>query len=255
MNQQTGTFTFGQVLNHVQDIHDKNQDITGSIPGTSNLRDKPDVILKGGTILQHDGALPPAVFGLIDQEANVLTSIDFCNLEYEKWYNSFLTYAVGTVYEGIPADRVDEIITVISQGKNSSSSFYYEDMVGWGENVSVRSYTVPDPDETEYAIDSKHDITTLSNRAVYVYVNDVLLTLGTDYTFSTIDDSVNITKALVIDDKIKIKLHQDTRSITFSWMEQAHEIKVRTKKIDLNQLPLRQDNTHLTLEGMLQSGN
>ena len=57
LNQQLGTFTYGQILNHVRDIFDKNQDVTGAIPGKSNLRDKPDARLKGGTIHQHEAPL------------------------------------------------------------------------------------------------------------------------------------------------------------------------------------------------------
>ena len=210
LNQQLGTFTHGQLLNHVRDIFDKNQDINGSIPGVSNLRDKPDARLKGGTIHQHEGPLLPAVFGLIDQDTNVATAIDYVNQEYEKWYNSFLTHATGTAYEGVVADRVDEIITTITQGRNSTFPFFYEDMLGWGENVSTRTYTVQGSSQTDYAIDSQHDITSLSNRAVYVYLNDVQLLLGTDYTFSTTDDSININATLAEGDKIVIKDYADT---------------------------------------------
>ena len=210
-NKQLGTFTWGQILLHVKDIFEKNEDVTGAIPGTSNLRDKqPDAKLNGGTIKQHLGSLLPAVFGLIDQEANVVSAIDYCNLEYEKWYSSFLTYAVGTAYEGVAADRVDEIIAAISQGKNSSFAFYYDDMVGYGENVSTRTYTVQGSSQTEYALDSQHSITTTSSRAVYVYLNDVQLILGTDYTFSTTDDTVNISATLAEGDTIKIKDYSDT---------------------------------------------
>ena len=210
LNEQLGSFTFGQILNHVRDILDKNQDVTGAIPGVSNLRDKPDARLKGGSIHQHEGPLLPAIFNLVDQEANFVTSVDYVSQEYEKWYNAFLTHAVGTAYEGAPADRVDQIITAITPGRNSAFPFYYEDMVGWGENVSTRSYTVMGASQTEYALDSQQDITKLSNRAVYVYLNDTQLLLGTDYTFSTTDDSVNITKTLAEDDKILIKDYADT---------------------------------------------
>ena len=209
-NQTIETLTFGQILNHVRDILDKNQEITGAIPGASNLRDKPDARLKGGTIQQHEGPLLPAVFGLIDQESNVLTAIDYANQEYEKWYNSFLTYATGTAYEGVARDRVDEIIEGISKGRNSTFPFFYEDMVGWGENVSTRNYTVPDAEQKEYALDSQHNTTSPSTRAVYVYLNDVQLLLGTEYTFSTTDDSVNITATLAEGDKIVIKDYADT---------------------------------------------
>ena len=141
-NESLGTFTYGQILNHVRDMFDKNQDVTGQIPGTSNLRDKPDARLKGGTILQHEGSLLPAIFGLIDSESNISTAIDYVNLEYEKWYSAFLTHAVGTAYEGVARDRVDEIIKAITPGRNTSFPFYYEDMIGWGENVSTRTHTV-----------------------------------------------------------------------------------------------------------------
>ena len=83
-NLQIGTFTFGQILSHVQDIQDKNSDVTGVIPGVSNLRDRPDARLKGGKIHQHQGPLLPAVFSLINQEANVIRSIEYTNQEYEK---------------------------------------------------------------------------------------------------------------------------------------------------------------------------
>jgi len=209
-NQQLGTYTYGQLLGHVRDIFDKNQDVTGTIPGTSNLRDKPDARLIGGSISQHESSLIPAVFGLIDQETNVLSAIDYVNQEYEKWYNAFLTHAIGTAYEGIASDRVDEIILAITPGRNSTFPFYYEDMIGWGENVSTRTYTVVDQTQTEYAIDSQHSITTTSNRAVYIYLNGVQLTLGTDYTFSTVDDSIKILATLAEGDVVKIKDYTDT---------------------------------------------
>ena len=210
LNGQLGTFTFGQILGHVRNILDRNQDVTGSIPGVSNLRDKPDARLKGGSIHQHEGPLLPAVFNVIDQESNFFTATDYVNQEYEKWYNAFLTHATGTAYEGVAADRVDEIIKAITPGRNSSFPFYYEDMLGWGENVSTRTYTVLGSSQTEYALDSQHSVTTLSNRAVYVYLNDAQLLLGTDYTFSTVDDSVVISKTLAEGDKIVIKDYTDT---------------------------------------------
>ena len=67
-----------------------------------------------------------------------------------------------------------------------------------------------DSSETEYAIDSVHTMTSTNNRAVYIYKNDVQLILGTDYTVSTTDDSINIISTLVVGDIIKIKDYGDT---------------------------------------------
>ena len=210
LNQQVGTFTYGQIVNHVKDIFDKNQDVTGSIPGVTNLRDKPDARLSGGVITQHQGSLIPAIFGLVDQESNVVSALDYVAMEYEKWYDAFLTHATGTAYEGIARDRVDEIIEAIAVGKNKTFPFFFEDMVGHGQNVSTRTYTVQGTSQKDYAIDSQHDITSISNRAVYVYHNDVQLVQGSEYTFSTTDDSINISKALAVGDTIVIKDYADT---------------------------------------------
>ena len=48
---------------------------------------------------------PDRLFGLIDQQANVIRSIEYVNQQYELWYNSFLTKALGTTYaRGAVAD-------------------------------------------------------------------------------------------------------------------------------------------------------
>jgi len=210
LNEQLNEFTYGQVMTHVHDIHEKNLNITGTFPGSTNLRDLPDVRLKGGTILQHRGPLTAAMFNLIDQRANAVSAIDYVNQEYQNFRQSFLGYQPGTTYDGVVADRVDEIIADMSANKDNSFPFYYEDMIGTGENVTTRTYTVQDASEIEYAIDAQFDITTVSNRAVYVYLNDVQLIRDTDYTFSTADDSVNVSATLVAGDIIKIKDYTDT---------------------------------------------
>ena len=118
---------------------------------------------------------------------------------------SFLNKTTGKTFAGDIPGFVDEVIISLGADKDKSFPFYYEDMVGYGPNVSTRTYTVLDSSETEYAIDSLHDISTVSNRAVYVYLNDVQLVLGTDYTFSTTDESINITATLSANDVIKIR--------------------------------------------------
>ena len=210
LNEQLNEFTYGQVLTHVHDIHEKNLDITGTFPGSTNLRDLPDVRFKGGTILQHRGPLPSAFFHLIDQRANAVAAIDYVNQEYQNFRQAFLSYETGTTYDGVVADRVDEIISAMAENKDNSFPFFYEDMIGHGENVTTRTYTVQDASEVEYAIDSQFDTGTASNRAVYVYLNDVQLIRDTDYTFSTTDDSITVLTTLVAGNIIKIKDYADT---------------------------------------------
>ena len=209
-NAQLSDFTYGQILNHVHDINEKNVEMIGDTPGSSNLRDIGNVRLEGGTIIQHSAALPQAMFLLIDQNANAIKSIEYCNNEYKKFKETFLASTQGSSHEGLISDRVDEIIKNISNNKNASFPFYYDDMVGHGENLTVRNYVVQDSEETEYAIDSQFDITTPSTRAVYVYLNDQILLVGYDYNFSTESDGITITATLAAGDRITIKDYANT---------------------------------------------
>ena len=62
LNSSLSEFTYGQISGHVKDVVEKNPDISGVFPGSSNLRDVPDSKLKGGTILQHTGSLVPVSY-------------------------------------------------------------------------------------------------------------------------------------------------------------------------------------------------
>jgi hypothetical protein len=153
-NEQLKDFTFGQILNHVHDINEKNVELIGNTPGDSNLRDLPDVRIKGGSIIQHSAPLPQAMFLLIDQNANAISAIEYCSLEYQKFKEGFQSnITVGKSYEGDPAVAVDEIIKSLHGERGISFPFFYEDMIGYGEKVSTRTYTVQDNTETEYAED------------------------------------------------------------------------------------------------------
>ena len=209
-NAQLSDFTYGQILNHLHDINEKNVEMIGDTPGSSNLRDIGNVRLEGGSIIQHGSALPQAIFLLIDQNANAIKSIEYCNNEYQRFKETFLVNTQGTAHEGLISDRVNEIIKNTSNNKNASFPFYYDDMIGHGEKLTVRNYTVQDPEELEYAIDSQFDTTVPSTRAVYVYLNDQILILGYDYIFNTESDGVTITKALNTGDKITIKDYENT---------------------------------------------
>ena len=209
-NAELDEFTFGEVLNHVHDIQQKNIDVVGAIPGASNLRDLPDVRTKGGTIIQHLAPLPQGVFNLIDQDANAIKALDYANIEYQKFKENFISRSTGNTFEGDVPSYVDDLINAITEDKDISFPFYYEDMIGHGPNVSTRTYTILDVTETEFAIDSAHSLTTLNNRAVYVYINDVQLVVGTDYTFSTTDDSINVLKTLVAGNILKIRDYSNT---------------------------------------------
>jgi hypothetical protein len=209
-NSPLGDFTYGQIQNHLVDINEKNSQIVGKTPGSSNLRDLGDIKTKGGTIIQHGSTLPQAMFLLIDSKANAIRALEYCSTEYQKFKETFLTNKGGTTQEGTVPSRVDEILKLMNSNKDKSFPFYYDDMLGYGETVKTRTYTVQSNEQIEYAIESNFSVTALSNRAVYIYLNGVQLVLGYDYTFSTTFDGVTITTPLVEGDIITINDYNET---------------------------------------------
>jgi hypothetical protein len=165
-NDRLNEFTFGQILNHLHDIQEKNRDFIGATPGISNLRDLPHVRINGGTILQHTAPLPQASFLLIDQNANAISSIDYVSSEYQRFKDSFVNYNTGKDYNGDAQAMVDDIIQGMAGSKDNSFPFFYEDMIGFGQKVSVRNYVVQDSAEKQFVIDSIFNITSPNNRAV-----------------------------------------------------------------------------------------
>ena len=210
LNETLNEFTLGQITNHIKSASNRSSEITGMIPGVTNLRDKPQTYLTGGALQNHNGNIGAAMFGLIDKEANFVTALDYCNLEYQKFKENFIHVQLGTAFDGDIAGRVDEVLKVMSESKNKNTPFYYDDMIGHGESVTTREYTVMDSSQTEYTLEKQFGLNDLSYRAVYVYLNDVQLIHGYDYKFSTTDDSVEITKSLAAGDKIKIKDYGNT---------------------------------------------
>jgi len=209
-NAQLGDFTYGQILNHLNDINEKNTEIIGVTPGSSNLRDLGDIRTKGGTIIKHGAPLPQAMFLLIDPNANAIRSLEYSATEYQRFKEGFLTQTTGKTHEGSVTDRVDEIIKSMTTSKDKSFPFYYDDMIGYGESVQTRTFTVQSDEQVEYAIESYFNPTQLSNRAVYVYLNGEQLILGSDYTFNIDSDGLTISTPLTEGDIVTIKDYANT---------------------------------------------
>ena len=85
-------------------------------------------------------------------------------------------------------------------------------MVGWSENFTKISYTVTDNSNKTYGLSSVFDKTKLSDKAVYVWVNDIQAVHGTDYTFDSSSSTLTFTTTFTfaIGDKIEIREYADT---------------------------------------------
>ena len=205
--------TLGQIRNHVGVITRNSKEFTGSYPGTSNLQ---DLNLAGfpGTILQQSSPLSYASLFLTDEDYSFVDSVLSAQQEYTRFKNKFLSIATSAtaIDYSNPVAGVDYILKELNKVKNNTFPWYYSDMVPYGDNRTVISYTILDPLQTNYEITSLFTLNTLSNQAILVYLNNTQLIYGTDYTFLTTGPGLVLDSTLTrnVGDALTVYEYTDT---------------------------------------------
>jgi len=193
LNQNIRSFTFGEVVDHVESIvEDVNGYVGTEFPGFSNLRDLGDVDGYGKRFVQHTGPLNLALYHITDKKSNIINAIKFGKLEYAKFKRQLLQTAASLNYNGKSIkEHLDAILTDINFNKTESYPFYFSDMVPY-KGFKVQSYEVYTENNSFYALSEVFTLENLSSKAVYVYLNGRQLVHGQDYTFNS-DGFVNVT--------------------------------------------------------------
>lgn len=213
-NKQISEISLGQLRNHVIKIGENVQGLIGDILYNNNLRDL-EYSTVSGTLLQHSGALPLAMWFLFDRNLTFMDSLDFARKEYSKFKNRFVetmeSFKDLNLFD--PATAVDRILSKINQVKNNQSPWYHSDMVATGTDHVLRQIKIASGNT--FSVSNWHKVNYLaSNHAVLIYKNDQLLIRGIDYEFisnSQCPSCVQLT-TVVPSDVITIKEYSNTKS-------------------------------------------
>jgi len=184
LNQNVSEFTLGEVTDHVASIAENLPNFSGIFPGPSNLRDLSNQSRYGRKFIKHSAPLNLAMFSTLDKESNLIKSLRYARKEYSKFKRLFLETAETLGYEGPTKQHVDKIIQHITKDKVNTMPFYFSDMIAFGASVTTR-ITIEDQDANFYALNTAFTLENLSTRSVTVYLNDIQLIHGRDYTFNS----------------------------------------------------------------------
>ena len=184
LNDNLSEFTLGQVIDHVDSIIDNITTFDGVYPGTSNLRDIGDVTSYGTRFIQHSGSINLSLYHLGSQTANVFKALEQARDDYNKFKRSFIVAATSSGIDTDPRRHVDYILEELAKDKSTTRPYYLSDMYGYSAST-ILEYTVLDARTKIYPLTSAFNLTVLSNKAVNIYLNDVQLVEGVDYTFGT----------------------------------------------------------------------
>ena len=206
------SLTLGQIRNHVIELTRNSTEVFGHAIGSNNLRDL-SYKKQGGNILQHSAPTSYASLFLIDDTINFVDSVKFAQREYSKFKNKFLELSIAI--PGInPVDAsasVDLILTTINSFKNKTFSWYYSDMIPYGNDTNIIDIEVFDPLNRSYEITNVFDDTILSNKAILVYLDSdpsavYVEGTGIDVDFNILNKSQYVTpQGLIFEDGLKVR--------------------------------------------------
>lgn len=184
LNNNLSEFTLGQVIDHVDTIIDNISTFVGIYPGTSNLRDIGNVTPYGTRFIQHSGPVNLSLYHLGSPTSNVFKALEQARDDYSKFKRAFIVSATSSGIDTDPRRHVDYVLAELAKDKSTSRPYYLSDMFGYAAS-SVFEYTVLDARTKIYPLATAFNLTTLSNKSVNLYLNDVQLVEGQDYVFGT----------------------------------------------------------------------
>ena len=207
LNDNVSQFTLGEVNSHVETITENNPGFTGTYPGSGNLRDSFFTTQYGTRFMQHSGPANLSIYHITNKTANVIKSIEFASREYSKFKQQFIKESEMTGFHGAPAKHVDLIMTRLNADKTQNFAFFASDMVAYKPSVST-THLIEYDGEAYFALSDSFDLITLTNNAVFVYLNDEHLTHDIDYEFE--NGFVKLKRNLVEDDEITVVEYNNT---------------------------------------------
>ena len=212
-NNDLNQFTLGSIGDHFRTIFLNDERLLGELNGITNARDIPNIVSKGLRFLKHKGSMVNSIFSLVDKDSNIIKAFRDNALKYNLFKEQFLQKAVELGLQDTVRENVDEILYNLSQNKNITDPHYYTDMAGFGRTVNVLQYTINTSLQKIFGIADNFSMTTISDRSVYVYLNEVQLVHNIDYVFDAVDNSVEIKRDLSVGDKIVIADYDTTGNI------------------------------------------
>ena len=208
LNDNLISFTLGEVIDHVGTIVDNLNSFSGSFPGVGNLRDLADVSKFGTRFLQHSGPLNFPLYHLTGKSFNVLKSLEKARLDYGKFKRAFLNAASNNGIQTDPRRHVDHILEQITKDYPKTFPYYLSDMFGFVGSVRFE-FTVVEPRVTTYPLSETFSLNNLSNKAIYVYLNEQQLLYGKDYVFGA-EPFIDILATLAEGDTIQVFEYEST---------------------------------------------
>lgn len=209
LNGEIGEFTLSEITDHVKTMVNRGKEWAGVFPGSSNLRDLPNIAKYGSRLISNSEPIAFAQMFLGNVEHSLETALRKVAIDYNVFKDNFFTAIDNYTDQNDPVDAVDQILRRITQNRTVFFPYYNSDMIAFGSRVK-RTYNVRNSRKTIYPLASDFDPKLLSNRSVLVYINNQQKIIDVDYKFLVNEGAIEILIPLASGDVIDILDFNDT---------------------------------------------
>ena len=211
LNGNSDVFTLGTIRTHYESICENLPNLTGPISGANNSRDLGDIGIYGQIILQQSAPLTLAGYFLRSEKFNIFASLQYNMQEYLKFKGQMLNAVTQQTIQYQTAGQVlDTAMADITLGRTSSQPFYWSDMLPSGSVYQTLTYTISNTTNNTFDIRNVYNYTSANYQGMDVYLNDVILTRGLDYTVATDGPRITVLTTLTLGDVLTINEYDTT---------------------------------------------
>lgn len=218
LNGNSPYLTLGTIRTHYDSIAQNLVNLTGSVNGANNTRDLGNIVPYGLIILQQSAPMTLAGYFLREPDYNIFASLEYNSREYQKFKAQFLNQAGTGDYVNMTIPQIlNAVFAEINVSRNSSSPFYWSDMLPTG-TVYTQLQTTVTPITTQiFDLTQVYNYKSANYQALLVYLNGAytngegrLLTRGIEYTVSTDAPIITILVPLTTGDVVTIQEYDTT---------------------------------------------
>lgn len=210
-NNDSPSFTLGSIRTHYESICQNIIGFSGTINGANNTRDLGNIVPYGQIILQQSAPLTLAGYFLRSEKYNIFNSLQFASQEYAKFKNQLLNKTTTlTLNFETPGQVLNMALAEVIYGKIEQSPFYWSDMIPNGSNVTTTTHVISNTTTTVFDTLQVYSYTSANFLGMNVYLNNVLLTRGYDYTVATDGPRITILVDLALDDVLVVEEYSTT---------------------------------------------
>jgi len=213
--------SLGDLRGHYQSIYNNSRKITGDVFGANNFRDVGNLIPYSTKIIRNSAPMVKLAAFMRHPEYNLIDSLSFNAQEYVKFKQLMLSTVDQSEYFPTMSggQMLDDVLQQIASYKQESDSFFWSDMLPARAPYISKIYTFNAFIDTSFFPLSKiYDFKNANYNSILVYSKNTVggidrytqLIKDLDYTISSTQPKLQITKDLVAGDTIIVNEYNTT---------------------------------------------